>query len=65
MGLIPSARQNIPRQPLAFDPTPGYLDTAPLPTRWKYRGIYRVGDNPVGDNPVGICSNEVNIIVGG
>jgi hypothetical protein len=50
-------------QPLAFDTTPGYLDTAPLPavpTKWKYRGIYRVGDHPVG-----VWSNEVSIIVGG
>jgi len=36
---------------LAFDTTPGYTDTAPLPAtpaRWTYRAIYRVGDSQVG-----------------
>src|SRR5439155_26621655 len=32
---------------LANDTTPGYVDTMPFPatpTKWTYRGIYRVGD---------------------
>jgi hypothetical protein len=36
---------------LAFDTTPDYLDTAPLPTAaavWTYKGIYRVADARVG-----------------
>ena len=48
---------------LANDTTPGYTDTTPLPatpTKWKYRGIYRVGDQRVG-----LWSNEVSITVGG
>ncbi len=48
---------------LAYDTTPGYTDTTPLPvtpTKWKYKGIYRVGDQRVG-----LWSNEVSIIVGG
>jgi len=49
--------------PLAFDTTPGYLDTCPRPatlTKWKYKGIYRVNDQQVG-----LWSNEVSITVGG
>ena len=49
--------------PLAFDTTPGYLDTFPRPatlTKWKYKGIYRVNDQQVG-----LWSNEVTITVGG
>ena len=48
---------------LTYDTTPGYNDTAPqpaTPTKWKYRGIYRVGDARVGQ-----WSNEVAINVGG
>ena len=49
--------------PLAFDTTPGYLDTCPQPTaliKWKYRGIYRVGENQVGQ-----WSAEQSLTVGG
>ena len=49
--------------PLAFDTTPGYIDTAAQPatlTKWKYRGIYRVGDRQVG-----VWSAEVSVTVGG
>ena len=49
--------------PLAFDTTPGYLDSYPKPaalTKWKYKGIYRVGDQQVGH-----WSNEMSITVGG
>ena len=48
---------------LTMDTTPDYLDTTPLPTpaaRWKYRAIYRVGDQRVGQ-----WSDEVGITVGG
>ena len=48
---------------LAYDTTPNYTDTAPLPAtpvKWKYKGIYRVGDQRVG-----LWSNEVSITVGG
>jgi len=48
---------------LAYDTTPGYLDTTPHPaalTRWKYRGIFRVGESQVG-----VWSAEVSIAVGG
>jgi len=48
---------------LAFDTTPGYLDTYAQPTaltKWKYRGIYRVGENQVGQ-----WSTEQTITVGG
>ncbi len=47
---------------LAFDTTPDYLDTAPLPatpTRWKYRAIYHKGDGAVGT-----WSDEKAIVVG-
>jgi len=49
--------------PLAFDTTPGYLDTFPQPatlTKWKYKAIYRVNDQQVG-----LWSNEMTITVGG
>lgn len=48
---------------LAFDTTPGYTDTQPLPAapvKWKYRAIWRVGDEQVG-----LWSEEVSITVGG
>jgi hypothetical protein len=48
---------------LAFDTTPDYLDTHPLPaqpTRWTYKSIFRVGDSRVGQ-----WSDEVSIIIGG
>ncbi len=47
-------------QMLAMDTTPNYPDTtAPTaPTKWTYRGIYRVGDARVGQ-----WSNEVSINV--
>ena len=47
---------------LAHDTTPGYTDSHPhpaTPTKWKYRGIYRVGDEQVG-----VWSPEVSVIVG-
>lgn len=47
---------------LAYDTTPGYTDTHPhpaTPTKWKYRGIFRVGDAQVG-----VWSPEVSVIVG-
>ncbi len=48
---------------LTYDTTPGYTDTHPFPaalTTWKYRAIYRVGDEPVG-----VWSAVVSIVVGG
>jgi len=48
---------------LATDTTPGYLDTFPRPavlTKWKYRLIYRVGDDQVGQ-----WSAEKSVAVGG
>ena len=48
---------------LAYDTTPGYLDTCPRPatlTKWKYKGIYRVNDQQVGN-----WSPEVSVSVGG
>jgi len=48
---------------LANDTTPGYTDTTPRPaqpTKWKYRAIFRLGDQQVGQ-----WSNEVSITVGG
>jgi hypothetical protein len=48
---------------LAFDTTPGYLDTTPFPatpTVWKYRAIYRVDDAQVG-----LWSAPVSVTVGG
>jgi hypothetical protein len=47
---------------LAYDTTPGYTDSHPhpaTPTKWKYRGIYRVGDEQVG-----VWGPEVGVIVG-
>ncbi|MCX6872808.1 MAG: hypothetical protein NTW21_03225 [Verrucomicrobia bacterium] len=47
---------------LAYDSTPGYADTTPLPAtpaKWKYKAIYRVGDERVG-----LWSAEVSIAVG-
>lgn len=47
---------------LAYDTTPGYTDTTPLPatpTRWKYRAIWRVDDAPVG-----LWSEEMSLNVG-
>ena len=47
---------------LAFDTTPNYTDTTPMPAtpaKWKYRAIYRVGDSKVG-----VWSNTVEIMVG-
>jgi hypothetical protein len=49
--------------PLAFDTTPGYVDTEAFPstpTKWTYRAIYRVGDQRVGQ-----WSKSVSITVGG
>lgn len=49
--------------PLVFDTTPGYLDTCPQPavlTNWKYKGIYRVGEQRVG-----VWSQEMTIAGGG
>lgn len=48
--------------PLAFDTTPGYVDTQPFPgapAKWTYKAIYRVGDAQVGQ-----WSNPVSIMVG-
>jgi len=48
---------------MANDTTPGYVDTTPQPTtpvKWKYRAIYRVGDQQVG-----LWSDEKSITVGG
>jgi hypothetical protein len=48
---------------LAFDTTPGYTDTAPIPAtpaKWTYRAIYRVNDAQVG-----LWSKLVSLIVGG
>jgi len=48
---------------LANDTTPGYTDTSAqpsTPTKWKYRAIYRLGDQQVG-----LWSNEMSITVGG
>ncbi len=48
---------------LTYDTTPDYTDTYPhpaVPTKWKYRAIYRVGDAQVG-----VWSNTVEITVGG
>jgi hypothetical protein len=44
---------------LAYDTTPGYVDTQPFPTApviWTYRAIYRVGDDRVGvwSSPVSV-----------
>jgi hypothetical protein len=47
---------------LAYDTTPGYVDTAPFPatpTKWTYKAIYRVDDAQVGQwsNPVTLTVN--------
>ena len=47
---------------LAFDTTPGYTDTTPLPAtpaKWTYRGIYRLDEAQVGQ-----WSSPVSIMVG-
>lgn len=49
-------------QVLTYDSTPGYTDTTAHPsppTKWKYRAIYRVNDEPVG-----LWSDEVMVTVG-
>ena len=48
---------------LNIDTTPGYTDSHPqpaTPTVWKYRGIFRVGDQQVGQ-----WTAEVSVAVGG
>jgi len=48
---------------LAYDTTPGYIDSYPQPaalTKWKYKGIYRAGDQQVSQ-----WSQEMSITVGG
>lgn len=48
---------------LAYDTTPNYTDSTALPatpTKWKYRAIWRVGDQQVG-----LWSNTVEVVVGG
>ena len=49
-------------EPLSYDTTPNYTDSAAFPanpTKWKYRGIYRVGDHQVG-----VWSSTQEITVG-
>ena len=49
--------------PLAYDTTPGYTDSTPLPAvpgKRIYKAIYRVGDSQVGQ-----WSQEVALTVGG
>ena len=48
---------------LAYDTTPNYEDTTPLPaalTKWTYKAIYHLGDHQVGQ-----WSSEVSVTVGG
>lgn len=48
---------------LAFDTTPGYVDTQPFPSapvKWTYQAIYRLGDSRVGQ-----WSKPASITVGG
>ena len=48
---------------LAFDTTPGYVDTQSFPAapvKWTYQAIYRVGDSRVGQ-----WSKPVSVTVGG
>lgn len=50
-------------QPLVFDTTPNYDDTHPHPaasTQWKYRAIFRVGEQQTGE-----WSVPVTVLVGG
>ena len=50
-------------QPLVFDTTPNYDDTHPHPaaaTQWKYRAIFRVGEQQIG-----AWSQPVTVVVGG
>ena len=47
---------------LAYDTTPGYTGNQPLPatpTKWTYRGIYRIADKQVG-----LWSKPVSVTVG-
>jgi hypothetical protein len=47
---------------LAFDTTPGYVDSQPLPAapvKWTYQAIYRVDDSRVGQ-----WSKPVSVTVG-
>lgn len=47
---------------LAFDTTPGCVDSQPFPAtpaKWTYRAVYRVGDSRVGQ-----WSNPVSVTVG-
>jgi hypothetical protein len=49
--------------PLAYDTTPGYVDTQPFPAtpvKWTYQAIYRVGDSRVGQR-----SKPASVTVGG
>ena len=48
-------------QLLAYDTTPGYTDTTPLPATpavWRYKAIYRIDDQRTGQ-----WSDEVSITV--
>ncbi len=48
---------------LAYDTTPNYTDTTPLPAtpvKWTYKAIFRLGDQRIGQ-----WSDEVSITVGG
>ena len=48
---------------LTYDTTPNYTDTHPFPatpTKWKYRAIYRKGDEQIG-----VWSDVKEIVVGG
>jgi len=48
---------------LAYDTTPGYIDTTPFPAapaKWTYKAIYRVNDAQVGQ-----WSKPVSVTVGG
>jgi len=50
-------------QLLAYDTTPGYVDSEPIPAtpaKWKYRAIYRVGEGRIGQ-----WSAEAAVVVGG
>ena len=48
---------------LAIDTVPGYTDTAPMPAAgqsalWKYKAIYRQGDNRVGNGAMSSASRS-------